>query len=176
MRVRSALAACTLRSQNASVIPTDGASAMAIPWRAGSRPMMWRTTTSPPNCPARRAGLVFEVSPAWLRPTRVLRTLASASRGWSSVMCRSASITSRALWPSSSVTTLPSHAVMVWLPEIGWQPCVTRDIRAAPLAKATPLRPPLSTPLTAPCPLTLPCPLSANCTAGPRLDARPPNT
>ena len=175
-RIKSARAAWLLRSQNASVVPTVGASAIAMPRRAGSRPMMWRTSTSAPNWPGCFMRLSFKPPSGLLRPTSVARTFSSASRGCSSVTFRSASITSSALSPSSSVTTLPSQAVITRALDTGWQPCVTRDINAAPWPKATPLNPPLNTPLAAPWPLTLPLPLSANCTVLLRLDASPPNT
>ena len=180
MRTRSARAACALRSQNANVMPGDGTSAIAMPLRVASRPMMWRTTTSAPNWPVRRLPTSLNRSSGRVRPTRVRRTFANASRGWSSETPRSPSSTSSAGRPFNAVTTLPSQAVISYVFEMGWQPWVTRDIKDMPpagsRANATPLKPPLKTPPAAPWPLTLPWPLSANCTVEDRLDASPPKT
>ena len=175
IRVRSARAACTLRWQNASCMPGSICSAMATPWRAGSSPMMWRTTTSLPKLPVRRTASLPTPSDGCISPASVARTTASASRGWSSDTFRSRSSTSSAGSPSSCSATLPSASVTVCTGATGRQPCVTRDTSATPSPNATPDKPPLNTPLAAPWPLMLPLPPTANCTVWLRPDDRPPN-
>jgi hypothetical protein len=173
MRIRSARAACALRRQKVSRMPASAVSAIAMPRRVGSRPMMWRTSTSAPRSPVRRTPSL----PASARPTSVLRTASMASCGRSSETCRSASSTSSAGSPSSLSRRLPSASVISRsrTPErSGWQPWVTRDTTRTPSPNTTPDRPPENTPPAAPCPRMLPLPPTANCSAPPRPDESPP--
>ena len=106
---------------------------------------------------------------------RGARTALSAASGWSRLTFKSASSVSRAGWSSSAITTLSRASVTTRTLDTGLQPWVTREIKSTCGPKATPLMPPLKTPLLRPWPGSVPSPDSANCTLRPRLLDSPPN-
>ena len=172
MRIRSERAAAALRWQNVKCMPASTGCATATAWRAGSNPMMCRTSTTSSNSPVVRTAL----SSGEVSPTKVARTLASAGCGLSNEMFRSRINTAKAGSPSIALTRCPSASVMVCCLAMGKQPWVTRETMFTWASNATPLKPPTKTPEALPCPAKLPSDETANCTTSLRLDTKPPNT
>ena len=137
--------------------------------------MIWRTWVSLPRLPVKRTAAFAAPVRGAARPTSVARTALSAASGWSRLTFKSASSVSRAGWSSSAITTLSRASVTTRTLDTGLQPWVTREIKSTCGPKATPLMPPLKTPLLRPWPGSVPSPDSANCTLRPRLLDKPPN-